>query len=259
MKDAWEAGDALSEIVAGRYPGYVKRFMAAAGAGLHRHSLVRDGDDVLVGLSGGKDSVALLLFLELRRRRVKDAYTLRAVRVEWDGWPSDPAELDALAAFCGYLGVPFSVETGPIPAAIAERGLSCYLCSRERRKALLESAERLGCGVVALGHHLDDFAETALMNLCKHGRIDQMRPSATFFGTFRLVRPLCMVRESALKTLADRLGLPVVRNTCPLEATAQRGRYKAVLAELAKIDTLVRENIIKATTPSEEEPWISIT
>ncbi|HPM73043.1 MAG TPA: tRNA 2-thiocytidine biosynthesis TtcA family protein [Spirochaetales bacterium] len=254
MSAAWEPSPELVDTAAGRWMGYVKRFMAAAGSGTHRYGLIRDGDSVLVGLSGGKDSLALLLFLELRRRRVKDRYTLKAARVDWGEPPAAPEDEAALAAFCAWLGVPFFEERRPMPESLAERGLSCYACSRERRRVLFELAEREGCGVVALGHHLDDFAETALMNVCKHGRLDPMRPQAVFFGRFRLVRPLCEARESALRAVATRLGLPVVRNRCPLADSSQRRAYKAALAELAKIDTLVRENVCKAASMAASPP-----
>lgn len=254
MSVGWEPSPELVDAAAGRRKGYFKRFMAAAGSGAHRHRLIRDGDSVLVGLSGGKDSLALLLFLELRRRRVKDRYTIKAARVDWGEANADPDEIAALAAFCAWLGVPFIAERLPMPASLAERGLSCYNCSRERRRALFELAEREGCGVVALGHHLDDFAETALMNLCRHGRLDPMRPEAVFFGRFRLVRPLCDTRESALRAVSTRLGLPVVLNRCPLAGSNSRGAYKAALAELAKIDTLVRENVCKAASLASQPP-----
>lgn len=254
MSSGWEPSPELADAAAGRLKGYFERFMSAAGAGTHRHRLIRDGDSVLVGLSGGKDSLALLLFLELRRRRVKDRYTLKAARVDWDEPTAAPEDIAAIAGFCAWLGVPFIEERRPTPESLADRGLSCYRCSRERRRVLFELADREGCGVVALGHHLDDFAETALMNLCKHGRLDPMRPEAVFFGRFRLVRPLCDARESAIRAVATRLGLPVAGNRCPLSGSNQRGAYKAALAELAKIDTLVRENVCKAASTSSPYP-----
>lgn len=232
-------------------PGYVRRALSATGASIHRYGLIRDGDSVLVGLSGGKDSLALLLLLELRRRRVRDVYGLRAIRVAWETDASGAGD-DDLAAFADYLGVPFAVERRPEPVAFAARGPSCYACARDRRRVLLEVAERESCSVVALGHHLDDLAETALMNLSKHGRLETMRPAAIYFDRFRVARPLSGVRESALGTLAARLGLPVSPPSCPLAGETERRRYKAVLAELAKIDTLVRENVARAAMEARD-------
>lgn len=256
--------DQLRAVLDGRYPGYVQRFLSLAGKAVHRYGMVANGDRVLVGLSGGKDSLALLVALALRRRRVKDDYGIHAVRVEWEGMDARPDDLNALNDLAAALGATFSLERRPLPRAMKDGGLDCYVCSRERRRVLFEAARDLGCGVVALGHHLDDFALTAIMNLARAGRAEPLRPVAGFFGQYTLVRPLIMVRESSILTLVSRLGLPVLADSCPRSSLSRRQAYKPVLAELAKIDTLVRENLFRALAPTgrgghPEDAWTSTT
>jgi tRNA 2-thiocytidine biosynthesis protein TtcA len=112
---------------------------------------------------------------------------------------------------------------------------------------LFEEALARGFGTLALGHTLDDFASTALMNLCFRGRLEPLEPVRDFFdGKVRVIRPLCEVRESTIRTLASRLDLPVLGVECPNAEGNLRDRLKPIVAELAKMDKLVRENCYRA-------------
>lgn len=262
--------DILEAALSGRTPPWLGRFLASVGRGAHRHGMIREGDRVLIGVSGGKDSLALAAALALRRRRLPFDLELRALLVDWEPFPAAPEALAAIEAYFRRLGLPFEVLRAD-PAAYAPDGpFSCYACARARKRLVFGRALELGFGTVAFGHHLDDFAETALMNLCFRGRFEPLAPVRVFggapggaeglspgdpeaalgaearTGAIRVIRPLCEVRESTIRGVAARLELPVLSVDCPYKATNLRLSLKPLVAELAKMDTLVRENIYRA-------------
>ncbi|NLJ46545.1 MAG: adenine nucleotide alpha hydrolase [Treponema sp.] len=242
---SWRPGSALLSTLEGKPPPWADRFVRRVGASVHRFGMIRDGDGVLVGVSGGKDSLALCLALELRRRRVRDAYRLQALLVDWDDAPMPVGTLEDLRAYFDCLGVPFRVR----PASRSPRGSlgGCYECARMRKMELFRAAREAGLGVVALGHHLDDMAETLIMNLVLHGRFEGMEPVRSFFrGEARVVRPLCALREGSVRTFAERMELPVAAFECGIAAKNPRRKAKALLVELGKIDRLVREHLFLA-------------
>lgn len=271
----------LEAALAGKAPPWLERFLASVGRGAHRHGMIREGDRVLVGVSGGKDSLALAAALALRRRRLPFDLELRAVLVDWESFPAPSEGLDAVRGFFLRLGLPFEVLKADPAAYAGDRPFSCYACARARKRLVFGRAQELGFGTVAFGHHLDDFAETALMNLCFRGRFEPLAPVRVFGtapgpapggpgdraqaepesdsgdqagargtgaerGSIRVIRPLCEVRESTIRSVAARLGLPVLSVDCPHKDTNLRLSLKPLVAELAKMDTLVRENIYRA-------------
>lgn len=215
--------------------------------------MIRTGDGVLVGVSGGKDSLALCLALELRRRRVRDAYRLAARMVDWDDCPADPGYLEDLRAFLDTVGIPFRARSAS-RASPRTGAWGCYECARVRKRELFRAAREGGFGTVALGHHLDDMAETLLMNLIVHGRFEGMEPSRSFFGgEIRAVRPLCTLREGSVRTFAERMELPVLASECPRGAENPRRQVKGLLVEMAKIHRLVREHLFAAYSGPPED------
>jgi len=245
----------IRQALVGREPPWLERFLAAVGRAAHRHGMIGEGDQVLVGVSGGKDSLSCALALALRRRRVRSRYEVAAVMVDWSDRPASAAELDPLRAFFELISVPFAVIRGE--RAAPDRALTCYSCARERKRLVFDHARDLGFSRVAFGHHLDDFLGTALMNICFQGRLEPMEPVRSFFdGSLTLIRPLCEVRESSIRSLAARLELPVFAAPCPNAGLNYRDRMKPIVAELAKMDKLVREKAYRAWF-GEEERWTS--
>lgn len=257
---SWEL---VAQAILGRCPPWLDRFLSQVGRGVHRHGMIRPGDRILVGVSGGKDSIATALALALRRRRVRAGYDLAAAMIDWAEFPARPQDLDLIHSFFELLGLTFWVRRGSLAALAGSRGLSCYSCARARKRLLFETAKAEGFGTVALGHHLDDFVATALMNLCFRARPEPLEPVREFFGgEIRVIRPLCELRESSVVSLSRRLELPVISIKCPHAEDNLRNRLAPIVAELAKMDTLVRENIYNSwygRERGEEGRWKSGT
>lgn len=263
------AWDVIEAALAGEQPPWLRRFSASLGRGAHRHGMFRPGDRVLIGVSGGKDSLALALGLALRRRSLPFKLELHALTIDWEPFPASASGLEALREYFSLLAIPYEIaRADPLRLAPA-RDFSCYSCARARKRFIFERARELDCGTVAFGHHLDDAAETLLMNLAFHGRFEALAPVREFGepsqtraaphplggapiplsgeGVLRVVRPLIEVREGVIKTLVDRLELPVLAIDCPYKETNLRRKLKPVVAELAKMDKLVREKLYRST------------
>ena len=198
-----------------------RRIVAKIGAAVADYGLISDGDRVMVCVSGGKDSYALLDALLLLRRKSPVRYELIAVNVD-QGWPG--YQTDAIAQHLVSRGVQHRMVRAHEIADIVERVLRpaetgatpCSLCSRLRRGVLYGLAQELGATKIALGHHLDDLAETLMLNLFFSGSLRSMPPKLiSDDGKNVVIRPMCYVEERDLVVYADERRYPVVRCSCP--------------------------------------------
>ncbi len=220
------------------------RFSRHVGRGINRFSMIGPGERVLIGISGGKDSLALSLALSTRKRWVPVAYELSAVQVEWEEYPMSPEERDALDSFFADIGIPYRRVRARIAPPTFRREFSCYTCARNRRRILFEEARRVGARTVALGHHMDDIARTTLMNMFFHGEFATMMPVQRFFsGRLVVVRPMCEVRESEVARVATRLGLPSVPSRCPNADSNKRGLMKEILRMATRVNRHAVSNV----------------
>ena len=227
----------------------VERFSHHVGRGIARFDMIGPGDLVLIGVSGGKDSLAMSLALAERRRWVPVHYELAAVQVEWREYPMTDAEKATIEGFYRDLGIPFERIRADIAPASFRRKFSCYTCSRNRKRILFDHAARLGARKIALGHHMDDIAATTLMNLLFHGEVATMMPVQRFFGgTLSIIRPLCEVRESEVARVAARLGLPSAPNRCPNSTLNRRVLMKELLRQAERVNRHAVSNVYGA-------PW----
>ena len=226
-----------------------ERFAHHVGRGISRFSMIGPGDRVLIGVSGGKDSLALSLALVERKKWVPIEYELFALHIEWREHPLEEAEKRSLDEFFDRLAIPLRrVRASINPPSFGGR-FSCYTCSRNRKRILFGEAERVGATRIALGHHMDDIARTTLMNLLFRGEFSTMMPVQEFFGgKMTIIRPLCEVRESEVNRVALRLGLPTVANRCPKADTNQRLLMKELLRQASKVDRHAVSNLYGA-------PW----
>lgn len=220
-----------------------RRIKTMFGKGVTKYGLIDDGDKILVGLSGGKDSMALLELLARRSRIFKPRFSVEAVHVAVTniGYRSDT---DYLRQYCERLGVDFHVVETSFDMAEGSRKPHCFLCSWHRRKALFAYAKQNGCNKIALGHHMDDILETLLMNMTFLGRCDTMRPKLRMNKfEMTIVRPLCLVSERDLQQLARVRGFRKQDKACPHERATRRTDMKRMLAELEQLNPEARYSL----------------
>jgi tRNA 2-thiocytidine biosynthesis protein TtcA len=216
--------------------------------------MISDGDRILVGLSGGKDSFTLMWILNERQSRVPINYELFAVYID-PGFEKGLSE--PIADYWNKTGFELGVEHtdyGILAHSSQNRENPCFLCSRLRRKRLFEIADEFGCNKLALGHNKDDIIETLFMNICYAGEISTMMPFQTFFQErFTLIRPLAFVDEDVIGRFAKEKGWPVFVNPCPSAKVSKRQEIKTLLKQLYKSNRKVKGNIFRAMSHVKTE------
>lgn len=205
------------------------------------YGLIDDGDHILIGLSGGKDSLALVEFLGRRAQIHVPQFKVTAVhiRIKERNYQSN---LNYLQDFCTHLKVPFIIRDTQIGAE--EKKDPCFLCSWFRRKQLFDTAQELGCNKIALGHHMDDIIETLLMNLIFQGHIGTIPPLLQMENMpIQMIRPLCLITEQELEHYALLSHYEKPTKLCPFEKVSSRAQIKLLLQQLQQLNPNIRNSI----------------
>src|SRR5687767_12102012 len=214
------------------------------------HTLIEDGDRVMVGLSGGKDSWALIQMLDVLRRRAPISFSLVAVTVDsgYNGYRHD-----LISRTCTARGWEYRIEHTDIGEVIEDllesSDTPCSLCARLRRGVLYRIAKDVGATKIALGHHLDDFIETLLLNLFFAGALKAMPARlVSDNGEHTVIRPLVYTSEADARAYAKESKLPIVGCCCPAcgDLTLQRQRIKRLIAELEVEHPEIKNSMIRA-------------
>jgi len=216
--------------------------------------MLPDGGRVAVGISGGSDSLALVLLLLRFNRSAPHPIDLVGLHVALDaagltGGPGDDA-----VNWCADSGVPLEiVEPRFDPAETVP--LDCFRCARIRRRTLLEAANSRGCGTLALGHHADDVVETWLLSMCYTGTPESLPPRRDYFGgVISVIRPMHEIRQAEIHRLARLAELPQSVPACPREADARRDRVREVLKSFGRDQRLVRRQLYWAAVRQLGDP-----
>ena len=209
--------------------------------------MIRSGDKIAVGLSGGKDSVTLLTLLAALKRFYPKNFELVAINIDL-GYELDPEQVAAQKAYCESLGVPLIVEKteiGKILFEIRKETNPCSLCSKLRRGALNTVAIANGCNKLALGHHADDLVETLFLSMIYEGRFSTFEPVTYLSKTeITLIRPMIFIEEKDIVSYAK--DLPVVFNPCPADKHTQREYVKEVIDGIKKDVPFAKARILSA-------------
>lgn len=206
-------------------------------------SMIEPNDGILIGLSGGKDSLALVEFLSKWCKAIRVDVKLHALHVMVKGveYQSDERYL---LDFCNKHDVAYHTRQISYENDRQERRTPCFLCSWNRRKALFEVAQALGCNKIALGHHQDDILHTALMNLSFNGSFATM-PARLKMRKMPLsiIRPLCNVPETMIKAWAQQEDYSPVVKVCPHDTASHRHEAAQLMTTLEHFSTDVRANL----------------
>ncbi len=241
--------------VAGR-----RELSALVRAAVERYDMIAEGDRIAVGVSGGKDSMALLALLAELRRYYPRRFSLTAITLD----PGFEGETDyrAIAALCEQWEIPYVLRHTHLWDVVREKQTGqtpCSLCARLRRGALHRTAAELGCGTVALGHHQDDAAETVLMNLLSGATLDCFSPKSYLDRSkITLIRPLVFAQEHEIAAYVRREQLPIVPSRCPVDGDTHRQRTKELIASLSQDYGDVSEKIVTALQKAGIGGWRSI-
>jgi len=225
----------------------VKEMKRLMGKAIHRHSMIEDGDQLLVAVSGGKDSLSLLWLLRERLRRIPIRYGVTAVHID-PGFGTDSA--GQMAAFFSDHGFEYRVvrsRIGPKAHGPANRENPCFMCSRMRRKLLFEIAGEMGCNRIAFGHHKDDIIETLFLNMLYGASISTMRPVQAFFGgEFTAIRPLYLIDEDLIRRYYEAMGWRQIELGCPSAGSTKREEIRQMLKGLYRSNRKIKGNIFHA-------------
>lgn len=208
------------------------------------YKLLEDDDSVLVGLSGGKDSLLLTELLAKRARIAHPRFRVEAVHVRMEN-VSYETSTGYLERFCEELGVPIHIVTTRFEESSEKP--ACFLCSWYRRKQLFNLAQELGCNKIALGHHRDDIIHTTIMNLVYQGRFGTM-PALLRMRKMPLsvIRPLCLIEESDIRRYAELRGYEKQLKHCPYEHDTQRTAIAQLCHEMEQMNPEMRFSVWKA-------------
>lgn len=211
------------------------------------YQMIQPGDRIAVGVSGGKDSLTLLVLLAELRAYYPNPFELEAVTVDL-GLPE--MDFGPVEALCRELQVPYtrvSTQIGHILFSHRQEKNPCSLCAKLRRGALHQAILERGCNKVALGHHYDDAVETFLLSLFYEGRISCFQPVTDLDRTGLVqLRPLLYLPERTLAHFAQQAGLPVVHNTCPADKHTKRQEVKELVYTLSAAYPDLKERIFGA-------------
>lgn len=221
-----------------------KRLNERFAKALAAYRLLADDDRVLIGLSGGKDSLLLTELMGRRTQILRPRFRVEAVHVRMEN-VSYETSTDYLQQFCDQLHVPLHVVTTRFEESDSKP--PCFLCSWNRRKQMFNLAQQLGCNKIALGHHRDDLIHTALMNLTFQGRFGTM-PARLQMRKMPLsiIRPLCLIDEADISRYAQLAGYQKVVKSCPHERETHRTSVASLFAAMEKMNPEARFSVWQA-------------
>ena len=210
------------------------------------YDMICEGDKIAVGVSGGKDSLVLLVLLAGLRAYFNKPFELEAITIDMGlGMDYTP-----VAKLCESLNVPYHIvktEIAPIIFDHRKEKNPCSMCAKMRRGALNQAIIERGFNKLALGHHYDDAVETFVMSLIYEGRISCFQPVTNLDRTGIIkIRPMLYIHEKTVDNFAVRQSLPVIENRCPVDKTTKREEIKQLVFDLSKTYPDLKERIFGA-------------
>ncbi|MDD7460190.1 MAG: ATP-binding protein [Treponema sp.] len=223
---------------------------------VQQFDLIHDGDKILIGISGGKDSLTLLYALAGLRKFFPARFELVAATADL-GFGSP--DLSAIEDLCRQLNVEYHIIKTDIALILKEKvkkGTYCAMCAKLRKGAINNFARQAGCNKVAYTHHQDDMIETMMLSLIFEGQFYTFAPK-TFYkeSGITVIRPLVNVPESDIKGFKNKYSLPCVKNPCPYDGTTRRQYVKELIAKINKDNPGVKKKFYNAILKDEIYKW----
>ena len=217
----------------------ISRFRKA----LSDYNLIDDEDYILIGLSGGKDSLCLLEMLARRAKIQRPNFKVEAVHIRMENIKYETST-DYLQSFADRFDVPLHILTTGFDASTDKRKSPCFLCSWNRRKQIFNLAQELGCNKIALCHHQDDIIHTTLMNEIFQGHFSTMPVKLKFKKMpVTLIRPLCLEEEADIRQYAEQQGYQKQIKQCPYENDSHRSEISRLFEEIERMNPEARYSI----------------
>lgn len=231
----------------------MKKILGPLRRAVEKYEMIRPGDRIAVGLSGGKDSTALLVAMKRFQYFSPVPFELEGITLDMGFGGMD---FEPLVQLCADLDIPYTIkktQIGPIVFEARQEKNPCALCARMKRGALHDLAIERGCRKIALGHHADDAIETFFLSLFYEGRINTFSP-VTYLDRkdITLIRPLIFVKEKDIIYNPEIKELPVIKSTCPADGHTKREDMKDMMKELRKTIPELDDRILKAIQNKEQ-------
>ena len=220
------------------------------------YNMINEGDKIAVGVSGGKDSMALMLAMKALQRFYPKKFELCAVSLSLGFQEMDYTPLEKLCTENEIELVIEKTQIADIIFNVRKEKNPCSLCANMRRGALHDAAKKLGCNKVALGHHFDDVIETFFLCLLNEGRVNCFSP-VTYLDRKQIymIRPFIYMPEKEIKRFVRESEVPVIKNKCPADGNTSRQYMKELVAKLDYDNRGVKERIFRAVQNSGIKGW----
>ncbi len=234
----------------------LQRLMSVARKAIDDYEMIQEGDKIAIGISGGKDSLALLYALHGLQQFYPKKFDVVAISVHLGYEDMDFTPVQEL---CDSLNVDFHLvrtDIGNIVFNMRKEDSPCSLCSKMRKGALNDRAKELGCNKVAYGHHKDDVVETMMLSLIYEGRFHSFAP-VTYLDRMdlTLIRPLLYLKEADIIGFQHKYELPVVKNSCPVDGHTKREYVKNLLADMNMTAPGVKQRMFSAVSNGNLRGW----
>lgn len=219
---------------------------------IYQYKLIEDGDKILIGLSGGKDSLCLVDLLSRRMKIRSIGFTVEALHVRMDNIEY-AADTSYLKDFCESRGVRFHVAATGFDAQTDRRKSPCFLCSWNRRKQMFNLAQEQHFNKIALGHHLDDIVHTAMMNLYFQGSFSTMPVRLKMRKMpLTIIRPLCLECEADMRSYAEYHNFEKLKKLCPHENETHRAGLRKVFEQIEAMNDEARYSVWNALEKADK-------
>jgi len=236
----------------------MQHILSLTRAAIEKYDMIEENDRIAVGVSGGKDSVALLAALCELKKFYPKKFDIVAVTLDYQ-FENKDGDFSAIEQLCKKYGIEYIIKKTNLFHVIFETRKEknpCSLCAKMRRGLLHDTAKELSCNKVALGHHLDDAAETFIMNLFRGGTIGCFSPvSYLSRKDLTLIRPFVFVREKEIESAVSRNSFPIVKSKCPADKETAREETKRFLNGLNKEYPGIHERIVGALEKGHIDKW----